>query len=60
MSVQFMIDDKGRKTGVVLPIDEYEELIERAEDAEALSMLKKMRKKPVEARNFDDFVKDNF
>lgn len=33
---QFITDEKGERTGVVLPIEEYEELLERLEDAEAL------------------------
>jgi hypothetical protein len=33
---QFITDEKGERTGVVLPIGEYEELMERLEDAEAL------------------------
>lgn len=33
---QFITDEKGERTAVVLPIEEYEELLERLEDAEAL------------------------
>jgi len=58
MSVQFVIDDKGNKTGVFLNIEEYQELLERVEDAEALKMLQKMREKPLEYRKFDDFLNE--
>jgi hypothetical protein len=56
MSVQFVVDDAGKKTGVFLPLEEYEELLERAEDTEALVMLKKMRKRTLSFRSFDDFL----
>jgi prevent-host-death family protein len=31
-SRQFVVDEKGRRTAVVLPIEEYEALMEAAED----------------------------
>lgn len=33
---QFITNERGERTAVVLPIGEYEELLERLEDAEAL------------------------
>ena len=33
---QFITNEEGERTAVVLPIGEYEELMERLEDAEAL------------------------
>ena len=33
---QFLVNEKGERTAVMLPIEEYEELMERLEDAEAL------------------------
>jgi PHD/YefM family antitoxin component YafN of YafNO toxin-antitoxin module len=33
---QFLVNERGERTAVVLPIGEYEELLERLEDAEAL------------------------
>ncbi len=33
---QFIINEAGERTAVVLPIEEYEELLERLQDAEAL------------------------
>lgn len=33
---QFLVNEKGERTAVMLPIEEYEELLERLEDAEAL------------------------
>ncbi len=59
MSVQFVVDEKGNKTGVFLDIDEYEELLERAEDVDALEMLQEMREKSLEFIKLDDFLKEN-
>jgi PHD/YefM family antitoxin component YafN of YafNO toxin-antitoxin module len=33
---QFVIDDNGKKTAVILTIEEYEKLIEEAEELEAI------------------------
>ncbi len=33
---QFLVNERGERTAVVLPIEEYEELLERLEDNEAL------------------------
>ena len=59
MSIQFIVDEKGNKTGVLLDINEYEELLERVEDAEAVKMLNKMREKPLEYMKFEDYLKEN-
>jgi PHD/YefM family antitoxin component YafN of YafNO toxin-antitoxin module len=37
----------GKPVSVILPIKQYQELIERAEDAEDVAWLKKARKKPL-------------
>jgi hypothetical protein len=34
MSVQYVVDDKGNKTGVFVPIGEYQRLLERLEEIE--------------------------
>jgi len=33
---QFVIDDSGNKTAVLLPIEEYERLVDEAEELEAI------------------------
>ena len=42
-----IVTRNGKPVSVILPIKKYEELIERAEDAEDVAWLKKMRKKPL-------------
>lgn len=34
MSVQYVVDDKGNKTGVFVPIEEYQRLLERLDEIE--------------------------
>ncbi len=59
MAVKYLVDSKkGEKTGVFLSINEYEDLLERAEDIEALKMLKKLRNKSLNIRSFDNFLNE--
>ncbi len=48
----------GKPTAVILGIEDYRKLLEQAEDAQDLKMLKAMRKKPLKFRKLDDFLKD--
>jgi hypothetical protein len=50
---------RGKPTAVILRIDEYRRLLERAEDIEDLNMLKAMRKRPLKFRKVDDFLEDS-
>ncbi len=43
LHAQFVIDDSGNKTGVILPIAEFEEIIEDMED---LAILAERREEP--------------
>ena len=43
MDVRYVVDEQGRPREVILAIGDYEELLERAEDAEALSLLRQPR-----------------
>jgi len=54
-----VIVKNGKPVGVILSIDAYEEILERLEDFEDLKMLKEMRRKPMEFRKFDDFLREN-
>ncbi len=48
----------GAPVAVILDIDEYEEILERQEDAEDLRVLEEMREKPLQFRKLDDFLKE--
>jgi prevent-host-death family protein len=45
-----IVTRNGKPVSVILPIKAYEELIERAEDAEDVAWLKKARRKPMHFR----------
>ncbi|MFH0812491.1 MAG: type II toxin-antitoxin system Phd/YefM family antitoxin [Pseudomonadota bacterium] len=49
---------EGKPTAVILDIAEYQEMLERLEDMEDLRMLEQMRKKPLNFRSLDDFLKE--
>jgi len=46
----------GKPSAVILPIKDYEALLERAEDAEDARWLKERRKKPMSFRTLDAFL----
>ncbi|MGD8982452.1 MAG: type II toxin-antitoxin system Phd/YefM family antitoxin [Desulfobacteraceae bacterium] len=49
---------EGKPTAVILDIEEYQEMLERLEDAEDLKILEDMRKKPLNFRSLEDFLKE--
>jgi PHD/YefM family antitoxin component YafN of YafNO toxin-antitoxin module len=59
MGIQFVVNDKGKPTGVIMDIKDYEEMLERLEDSEALEMLSRMREETLEYVHFDNFKRDN-
>lgn len=49
---------EGKPAAVILDIDEYQEMLERLEDAEDLKILEKMRKKPLSFRKLEEFLEE--
>jgi PHD/YefM family antitoxin component YafN of YafNO toxin-antitoxin module len=47
----------GKPAAVILDIEVYRELLERAEDADDLKALRAMRRRPIKFRRLDDFLK---
>ena len=47
---------KGKAVSVILPIKDYEELLERAEDAEDVAWLKRARKQPLQYRPLTEYL----
>jgi hypothetical protein len=58
MNVQFLTDNKGNKTGVVLSMKQYQKLIEDAEDLDAVRTYDHAKKNAGKTRSFDEFVKE--
>ena len=48
----------GKPTAVILDIDEYQEMLERLEDAEDLKVLEEMRRSPLQFRRLEDFLNE--
>jgi antitoxin (DNA-binding transcriptional repressor) of toxin-antitoxin stability system len=51
-----IVTRKGKPVSVIIPIKDYEELLERAEDAENVAGLKKARRKPLLYRPLEDYL----
>jgi len=51
-----IVTRNGRPVSVILPIRKYEELLERAEDAEDVAWLKKMPKQPLHYRPLKKYL----
>ena len=46
----------GKPAAVIIDIDEYQEMLERMEDAEDLKILAEMRQKPLKFKRLEDFL----
>ncbi len=53
-----IVTRNGKPVSVILPIKEYKELLERAEDATDIAWLKRARQKPQHYRPLEDYLAD--
>jgi prevent-host-death family protein len=51
-----IVTRNGKPVSVILPIKEYQELLERAEDAEDVAWLKRARRKKPHYRPLEDYL----
>ena len=51
-----IVTRKGKPVSVILPIADYEELLERAEDSADINWLKRARQKPQQYRPLEDYL----
>lgn len=51
-----VITRKGKPVSVIIPIKEYEELLERLEDVVDVASLKKARRKPLQYRPLEEYL----
>ena len=51
-----IVTRKGKPVSVIISIKDYQELLERVEDAEDSSSLKRARKKPLHYRPVEDYL----
>jgi prevent-host-death family protein len=51
-----IVTRNGKPVSVIIPIKDYEELLERAEDAEDIAWLKRARKKKLNYRPLEEYL----
>jgi hypothetical protein len=51
-----IVTRKGKPVSVILPLKDYEKLLERAQDADDVSWLKRARRKPLQYRPLEDYL----
>ena len=51
-----IVTRNGKPVSVIIPIKDYEELLERAEDAEDIAWLKRARKKKRHYRPLEEYL----
>lgn len=55
-----VIVENGKPSDVIISLREYEELLEKAQDMEHLEYIRKLTKKDLQSRPFEDFMKEHF
>jgi PHD/YefM family antitoxin component YafN of YafNO toxin-antitoxin module len=51
-----IVTRNGKPVSVIIPLKEYQELLERAEDAEDVAWLKRARKKKLHYRPLEEYL----
>jgi hypothetical protein len=51
-----IVTHKGKPVSVIIPIEDYQELLERVEDAGDLAWLRHARRKPLHYRPLDEYL----
>ena len=51
-----IVTRRGKAVSVIIPIRDYEELLERLEDAKDVAWLKRARRKPLQYRPLEDYL----
>ncbi|MCX8092521.1 MAG: type II toxin-antitoxin system Phd/YefM family antitoxin [Verrucomicrobiae bacterium] len=51
-----IVTRKGKPVSVIIPIEDYEEMLERLEDAEDMAWLKRARKRPLRYRPLEEYL----
>jgi prevent-host-death family protein len=51
-----IVTRKGKPVAVIIPINDYEELLERAEDVADVALLKRTRRKPLQYRPLEEYL----
>ncbi|HEY3854781.1 MAG TPA: type II toxin-antitoxin system prevent-host-death family antitoxin [Verrucomicrobiae bacterium] len=54
-----IVTRKSKPVSVIIPIKDYEEMLERAEDAADVAQLKRARRKPLHYRPLEDYLAEH-
>jgi len=54
---QYITDEDGKKISVVLPLDEYEQILEELDELEDIKLYDESKNSKEPAMSFDDYVK---
>jgi len=58
MKTQFITDDQGKKLAVILPIKEYNKMLEELEDSEDVKLFDQAKKRKQKFKDADDVFKE--
>jgi prevent-host-death family protein len=53
-----IVTRKGKPVSVIIPIKDYEQLLERVEDAADVAWLKRPRRKPLHYRPLEEYLSE--
>ena len=53
-----IVTRKGKPVSVIIPIKDYEELLEQVQDSDDAAWLKRARSKPLHYRPLEDYLAD--
>ena len=51
-----IVTSKGKPVSVIIPIEAYEDLLERAQDAADIAWLRKARRRPLQYRSLEEYL----
>lgn len=51
-----IVTRKGKPVSVIIPIKDYEELLERVEDSDDVAWLKRARSRPLQYRSLEEYL----
>ena len=51
-----IVTRKGKPVSVIIPIETYQELLERAQDTADIAWLRRARRKPMQFRSLEEYL----
>lgn len=57
---QYITDEDGKKLSVVIPFDEFEQMLEELDELDDIRLFDEVKKDQEPSMSFDDYVKQRF